>query len=168
MQTYKVYKFTIKQTDKNLSNVKTTDRPAYNMLKLTIKQTDKTKQLNYREKKQTDRQKGSILVHNLCKNWQTHSQTDRWAYKVNIEANRPRLMFFFLKPFSESRLYLTGSLGSQCSQSGQRPGATESTRAPTYICINNQHGFSHHKNQSMVGGLCQRGLLSAPINGFFS
>ena len=65
MQTYKVYKFTIKQTDKNLSNVKTTDRPAYNMLKLTIKQTDKTKQLNYREKK-TDRQKGSI--HNLCKN----------------------------------------------------------------------------------------------------
>ena len=68
MQTYKVYKFTIKQTDKNLSNVKTTDRPAYNMLNLTIKQTDKTKQLNYREKKQTDRQKGSILVHNLCKN----------------------------------------------------------------------------------------------------
>ena len=55
MKTYKVYKFTIKKTDKNLSNVKTTDRPAYNMLKLTIKQTDKTKQLNYREKKQTDK-----------------------------------------------------------------------------------------------------------------
>ena len=56
MQTYKVYKFTIKQTEKNLSNVKTTDRQAYNMLKLTIKQTDKTKQLNYRDKnRQTDK-----------------------------------------------------------------------------------------------------------------
>ena len=74
MQTYKVYKFTIKQTDKNLSNVKTTDRPAYNMLKLTIKQTDKTKQLNYREKKQTDRQKDSIC--NLKTDRHTVRQTD--------------------------------------------------------------------------------------------
>ncbi len=53
------------------------------------------------------------------------------------------------------RSYLTGSLGSQCSQSGHRPGATESTRAPTCRTEFTVRGNIANKAPKPTGGLKQ-------------